>query len=135
MVHVTRPSIAIVDDDISVCRALKRLVRSLGMDAETFSSAEAYLELADAMPSFRPDCMILDIQMPAPGMNGLELQSRLAGRNIPIVFITAHDEPGTREQALRAGAIAFLRKPFNDELLETTIRAALASGPSGEDAA
>jgi FixJ family two-component response regulator len=131
MEQMTRPLFAIVDDDISVCRALKRLLRSLGMNAKTFSSAEALLELLDSMPSFRPDCLILDVQMPAPGMNGLELQSQLAGQNIPIVFMTAHDEPGTREQALRAGAIAFLRKPFNDELFVTTIQAALAKARKG----
>jgi FixJ family two-component response regulator len=117
--------IAIVDDDESVCRAVRRLVRSLAMDAETFSSGQDLLDLFDAMPSFQPDCLILDVQM--PGMNGLEVQDRLAacGNTVPVIFITAHDEVGVREKALAAGAVAFLRKPFNDELLIKTMREAL----------
>jgi FixJ family two-component response regulator len=121
----SKPQIAIVDDDESVCRAVRRLVRSLGMDAETFSSGQQFLDLLEAMPSFRPDCVILDVQM--PGMNGLEVQERLAlsGSKIPVIFITAHDEVGVREKALGAGAIAFLRKPFNDELFVKTVQEAL----------
>lgn len=128
-----RPTIAIVDDDASVCRALKRLIRSLDMHAEAFSSGEAYLELAAATPSFKPDCLILDVQMPK--MSGLELQSRIAGTGVPIVFITAHDEVGAREQALAAGAVALLRKPFDDELLIKTLNAALAHGEPAEGGA
>jgi FixJ family two-component response regulator len=122
----TKPKIAIVDDDASVCRALKRLIRSLDMDAETFASGEAFLELAAAVPSFHADCLIVDVQM--PGMSGLELQSRLADTKVPIVFITAHDEVGAREQAFAAGAVAFLRKPFDDVLLAKTLETALSSG-------
>jgi FixJ family two-component response regulator len=116
-----------VDDDESVCRALRRLLRSLSMDAEIFSSGQQFLDLVEAMPSFHPDCLVLDVQM--PGMNGLELQDRLAmtGQTIPVIFITAHDEVGVRERALGAGALAFLRKPFDDELLVRTLRAALAN--------
>jgi FixJ family two-component response regulator len=120
-----KPLIAIVDDDESVCRAIRRLVRSLAMDAETFTSGQHFLDLLDAMPSFQPDCLILDIQM--PGMNGLEVQSQLAknGNPIPVIFITAHDEVGVREKALALGAVAFLRKPFGDELLIKTLREGL----------
>jgi FixJ family two-component response regulator len=120
-----KPLIAIVDDDESVCRAVRRLVRSLAMDGETFSSGQRFLDLLDAMPSFQPDCLILDVQM--PGLNGLEVQERLAttGNSIPVIFITAHDEVGTREKAIGAGAVAFLRKPFNDELLIKTLSQAL----------
>ena len=120
-----KPLIAIVDDDMSVCRAIKRLVRSLNMNAETFTSGEELINLVEAMPSFHADCAILDVQM--PGMNGLEVQERLArsGSPIPVIFITAHDEVGARERALSMGAVAFLRKPFNDELLIKTLRAAL----------
>jgi FixJ family two-component response regulator len=123
----SKPLIAIVDDDESVCRALRRLLRSLSMDAEIFSSGQQFLDLVEAMPSFHPDCLVLDVQM--PGMNGLELQDRLAmtGQTIPVIFITAHDEVGVRERALGAGALAFLRKPFDDELLVRTLRAALAN--------
>jgi FixJ family two-component response regulator len=127
------PLIAIVDDDVSVRRALKRLVRSLGMNAETFASGQEFLDCIDAMPSFHADCAILDVQM--PGMNGLETQERLArgGNPIPVIFITAHDEVGARERALASGAMAFLRKPFDDELLIKTLRAALASEVAGGD--
>jgi FixJ family two-component response regulator len=120
-----KPLIAIVDDDESVCRAVRRLVRSLAMDAETFSSGQDFLDLLCAMPSFHPDCLILDVQM--PGVNGLDVQEQLTktGSMIPVVFITAHDDVGVREKALLAGAVAFLRKPFNDELLIKTLREAL----------
>ena len=104
---------------------MKRLVRSLGMDAETFTSGQQFFELLEAMPSFEPDCLILDVQM--PGMTGLDVQDRLAmnGNKTPVIFITAHDEVGVREKALAAGAVAFLRKPFDDELLIKTLREAL----------
>ena len=126
----SKPLIAIVDDDESVCRAVRRLVRSLGMDGETFSSGQQFLDLLEAMPSFHPDCLILDVQMPA--MNGLEVQDRLiiSGKDLPVIFITAHDEVGVREKALGAGALAFLRKPFNDELLAKTLREAIKRGAS-----
>lgn len=122
----SKPLIAIIDDDESVCRAVKRLVRSVGMDGETFGSGQQFFDLLDAMPSFQPDCLILDVQM--PGMNGLGVQERLAksaANTVPVIFITAHDEVGVREKALAAGAVAFLRKPFDDELLIKTLREAL----------
>jgi FixJ family two-component response regulator len=123
-----KPLIAIVDDDESVCRALKRLVRSLGMNAETFASGQQFLDLIEAMPSFHPDCLVVDVQM--PGLNGLEVQERLAtnGNPLPVIFITAHDEAIPRERALAAGAVAFVRKPFQDELLIKTLRVALEPG-------
>lgn len=121
----TKPMIAIVDDDESVCRAIKRLVRSLKMEAETFTSAQQFLDVIEAVPSFHADCTILDVQM--PGMNGLELQERLSrrGETPPIIFITAYDEADVRERALARGAVAFLRKPFDDELMIKTLNAAL----------
>lgn len=120
-----KPRIAIIDDDESVCRAVRRLVRSLGLDAETFSSGQRFIDTLEAMPSFRPDCAILDVQM--PGMNGLDVQDHLvhSGNKLPLIFITAHDEIGLREKALAAGAVAFLRKPFDDELLIKTLDEAL----------
>lgn len=126
-----KPLIAIVDDDESVCRALRRLVRSIAMDAETFSSGQNLLDLFEAMPSFRPDCLILDVQMPR--MSGLAVQENLAqgGKTFPVIFITAHDDVGIREKALAAGAVAFLRKPFIDELLIKTIEEALRRGVAG----
>ena len=126
----SKPLIAIVDDDDSVCRAVRRLVRSLGMDAEIFCSGQEFLDLLESMPSFTPDTVILDVQM--PGMNGLDVQARLAnsGRPCPVVFITAHDEVGIREKALAAGAVAFLRKPFNDALIIKTLQEALKNHPA-----
>jgi FixJ family two-component response regulator len=128
----TKPLIAIVDDDESVCRAIRRLVRSLGMEAEAFTSGRDFIELMDAMPSFQPDCLVLDVQM--PGMNGLDVQEELASRNspLPIVFITAHDELGVRERVLSAGALAFLCKPFKDELFIKTLTAAVKRGADGK---
>jgi len=121
----SKPLIAIVDDDESVCRAIKRLLRSLGLEAQIFTSGQAFLDVIEATPSFQPDCVILDVQM--PGLNGLEVQERLAKNAgwLPVIFITAHDVVGVRERALAAGAVALLRKPFNDELLISTVRAAL----------
>ena len=117
--------IAVVDDDASVCRAMKRLIRSLGMNVEAFTSGREFLDFLEAMPSFRPDCVILDIQM--PGMSGLEVQEQLiqGSSSLPVIFITAHDEVGVRERALAMGALAFLRKPFNDELIIKTLNTAV----------
>jgi FixJ family two-component response regulator len=121
----SKPLIAIVDDDESVCRAMKRLVRSLGMEANAFTSGQEFIDLIETMPSFQPDCVVLDVQM--PGMNGLEVQERLvsSGNRLPVIFITAHDEAGVRDRALAAGAVAFPRKPFNDESFITTLHLAL----------
>ncbi len=123
-----RPAIAVVDDDPSVCRALTRLIRSAGMDAHGFTSAEAFQE---AFRSALPDCLVLDVQM--PNANGLQLQEQLAQQNrtIPIVFITAYDDPPARMRALERGAAGFLRKPFNDESLLNAIDLAL-HGQSSE---
>ncbi|RDJ98011.1 response regulator transcription factor [Paraburkholderia lacunae] len=118
-----KPFVVVVDDDESVSRAIKRLLRSIGIAADTFASGDAFLEALASMPSYHPDCVILDVQM--PGLNGLEVQRRLAGSGIPVVFITAHDDIGVREHALAGGAVAYLRKPFNDELFVKTVRAAL----------
>jgi len=115
--------VAIVDDDESVCRAMKRLVRSIAIDAETFSSGREFLDAIETMPSFRPDCVVLDVQM--PGLNGLEVCRYLAeaGNRLPIIFITAHDTGDVHNQAIAMGAVAFLRKPFNDEVLIKTLDA------------
>ncbi len=123
-----RPLIAVVDDDESICRALKRLVRSCGMDAATFASGQEFIDVLITEPAFAADCVVLDLRM--PGLNGLEVQERLARlhRQVPVVFITAHEEIGTRQRAMRAGAVGFLRKPFNDEVFLAALRAALAPG-------
>ena len=113
--------IAIVDDDESVRESTKALVRSLGYAARTFPSVEEFLrsDLDDT------SCLILDVQM--KGLSGIELQERLIakGRRLPIIFITAHSDEGMRTQALSSGAVEFLAKPFDDEVLLDTVRAAL----------
>src|SRR3954469_6369921 len=105
---------------------MKRLLRAFGMGAQNFGSAREFLERLEALPSFKPDCVVLDVQM--PGMTGLELQQRLVRARLPLIFITAHEEAGMRERAMAAGAIAFLCKPFNDELFMDMLREALEAG-------
>ena len=114
--------ISIVDDNLSVRRALRRLVKSVGYIVETFSSAREFLE---SSPQGRSACVVLDIQM--DGMNGFDLQERLAGDQpaIPIVFMTAHDDAATRARVKRSGAAGFLRKPFDDWVLLDAIRTAV----------
>jgi FixJ family two-component response regulator len=131
--NIKKPLIAIVDDDESVCRALERLIRSLGMTAETYVSSAEFVDLIEALPSFQPDCVLLDVQM--PGMNGIEAQAsiRRARGAMPIIFITAHDDRVVRAQALAAGAVAFLLKPFTDALLIRTLDAALGRDDKGEN--
>ena len=118
-----KPFVAVVDDDESVRRAIKRLLRSIGLSSETFKTGDEFLDMFDSIPSYRPGCVVLDVQM--PGLNGLEVQRRLTGSGIPVIFITAHDEAGVREQALAAGAAAYLRKPFNDEIFIKAVRTAI----------
>jgi FixJ family two-component response regulator len=116
------PVIAIVDDDESFRRATTSFVRSLGYGAAAFDSAEAFLK-SDRVSE--TDCLITDVQM--PGMTGIELQGRLIsqGHSLPIIFITAFPEIKARTQALAAGAVGFLSKPFNDENLITCLNEAL----------
>jgi len=117
--------IAIVDDEEALCQATESLLRSAGFKAKSFRSAEAFLRSKSRATA---GCLVLDVGL--PGMNGLELQLELIrnGCAIPIVFMTAQpDDQGTmRERALRAGALAFLQKPFGGEDLLRTVRSALA---------
>ena len=121
----TTPLIAIVDDEEPVCRALGRLIRSEQLDAETFSSGEAFLE---TIPDHKPDCVVLDIQM--PGVDGFEVQASLseAGLRIPVIVITGRDTTEARARALQNGAVAYFRKPVDADALLQAIAAALASG-------
>jgi FixJ family two-component response regulator len=112
------------DDDEAFPNSIKRLVRSLGMEAATFASGQEFIDHIEAMPSERFECVILDVQM--PGLNGLDVQERLkSGNRFPVVFITAHDEVKIRERAFAAGALAFLPKPFDAELLIEILHAAV----------
>ena len=119
---MTSPVVFIVDDDESVRRALGRLMRSAGFDVRVFASAEEFL---DQGCQNIPGCLILDVRMPQ--MDGLELQERLRtlGSHIPIVFISAHYDLGVREQAMKAGAVAYIQKPFNEEVLLNAVNTGL----------
>jgi FixJ family two-component response regulator len=114
--------VAIVDDDDSVRGTLKELLRSAGFSSQTFASAEDFLGSGHQQETA---CLITDIRM--PGMSGLELQARLNAEHcrIPTIFITAHGDEEMRFQALREGAVEFLPKPFDDEVLVESVRAAL----------
>ena len=116
--------VAIVDDDESVRSALQGLMKAVGLPARAFASAEEFLESGQREET---GCLITDIRM--PGMSGLELQATLNADHtrIPIIFITAHGDEKMRTQALRAGAVEFVAKPFDDEALVVSVRAALES--------
>jgi FixJ family two-component response regulator len=119
------PLVSIVDDDESVRESLRGLIRSIGLRVETFASAEAF---ANAKQLGNTDCLILDVRM--PGKSGLELQRELAanGRDIPIIFITAHgSDEDVRARALRDGAVAYLSKPFSEDALLEAVSAALSA--------
>ena len=116
------PTIGIVDDEPSVCKALSRLITSAGFDVITYGSAQAFL---DDKPASEPDLLVLDVRM--PGMNGLDLQNHLAasGQTIPIVFITAHENDVAKATAMAAGALAFFQKPLDEKDLLGVIHKAL----------
>jgi len=115
--------VAIVDDDDAVRIALKDLLEESGFDAFACASAEEFLQ---SHSKRNTACLVTDIRM--PGMSGLELQSRLNAerQRIPIIFLTAHGDEDIRLQAMRAGAVEFMAKPFDDEVLLECVRAALS---------
>ena len=125
---MTRGLISVVDDDESIRRTTTFLIESFGFRSAAFESAENFLKSGQLHET---SCLIVDVQM--PGMNGLELQSELAaaGYDIPIVFITAYENKVSRQQAMQAGAVAFLGKPFGDEQLLQTVRSALGHDNGG----
>jgi FixJ family two-component response regulator len=114
--------VAIIDDDDSVRSALQGLLKAVGLPTQAFASAEEFLKSGQ---QHQTACLIADIRM--RGMSGLELQTQLNAERcrIPIIFITAHGDAKMRMQALRAGAVEFLAKPFDDEALLESVRAAL----------
>jgi FixJ family two-component response regulator len=116
--------VAIVDDDHSIRSALHGLLKAVGLPAQAYASAEEFLKTGQQRHA---GCLIADIRM--PGMSGLELQAHLNAEKcrIPIIFITAHGDEKMRMQALRAGAVEFMAKPFDDEALLERVRAALES--------
>jgi FixJ family two-component response regulator len=114
--------VSIVDDDLSVRRALRRLVASAGFSVETFASGR---ELLDSESLGRSHCIVLDIHL--GGLSGLDVQERLKtmGVQAPVIFITAHDDEATHGRVRRSGAVAYLRKPFEDHALLDAIERAL----------
>ena len=126
--------VAIVDDEEPVRKALCRLLRASGLNAEAFSSGQSFL---DSIFARQPDCVILDLHM--PGLSGLQVLQQIQSSRFkfPAIVITGHDEPQTHERCLSAGASAYLRKPLDGEVLLETIdravngRALLEKGDSG----
>jgi FixJ family two-component response regulator len=117
-----RPTIFVVDDDASMREALKNLLRSVGLEVQTFSSAQEFLS---SERSKAAGCLVLDVRL--PGLSGLDLQRELAQANvqIPIVFITAHGDIQMSVRAMKAGAVEFLTKPFRDQDLLDAVRQAI----------
>lgn len=116
------PIVFVVDDDISVRESLELLIRSEGWQVETFGSAKEFLERPRAVV---PSCLVLDVSL--PGLNGLELQKQVVVErsDMPIIFITGHGDVPMTVQAMKAGAVEFLTKPFRDEALLSAIRQSL----------
>ena len=116
------PIVFVVDDDVSVRESLELLIQSEGWRAKTFASAQEFLDCSRAVV---PNCLVLDVSL--PGLDGLELQKRIATErtDMPIIFITGYGDVPKTVQAMKGGAVEFLTKPFNDEVLLTAIRQAL----------
>jgi len=115
--------VGVIDDDASILRALRRLLGTAGFDVTTFASGE---ELVASENLELIDCLVVDVQL--AGLSGFELHERLAetGRSLPIVFITAHDDPATRERAQQVPKSEYLRKPFDEGVLIQAINTVLS---------
>jgi len=124
-----KPRIAVVDDDQSVREALENLISSVGYEVDLFESAKGFLDSAEINNTA---CLVLDLRMPE--MSGLELQQTLRddGRNIPIIIVTAQGEDTARTEVLAAGAVAFLNKPFQEEVLLGAINSAIGKNSDRE---
>lgn len=129
----TMPIVFVVDDDVSVRESLELLIQSAGWRPETFASAQEFL---DHPESRVPSCLVLDVRL--PGLDGLELQRRIAAdrRGMPIIFITGYGDVPMTVQAMKAGAVEFLTKPFTDDVLLDAIRYAIerSRGVLGQEA-
>jgi FixJ family two-component response regulator len=123
------PVVFVVDDDISVRESLEALIGTAGWRTKTFASA---LDFLDNSHDASPSCLVLDVSL--PGLSGLDLQERLGDRRgMPIIFITGHGDIPMSVQAMKAGAVEFLTKPFSDEILLTAIRRAIESSSTALD--
>ena|SRR6516165_169570 len=130
MLEYARHLVSIVDDDPSVCEATISLLKANGFRARCFPSAEEFLNCPELGET---SCLILDLRL--SGMSGLELLDRLVKANtrLPVIFITAHGTREAQEEAMRAGAIAFLSKPFSEEALLNSIHSALGATPNTKE--
>jgi FixJ family two-component response regulator len=123
------PVVFVVDDDVSVRESLEALIGTAGWRTKTFASA---LDFLDNSSDTSPSCLVLDVSL--PGLSGLDLQQRLGDRrDRPIIFITGHGDIPMSVQAMKAGAVEFLTKPFSDEVLLTAIRRAIESSSTALD--
>jgi len=123
------PVVFVVDDDVSVRESLEALIATAGWRTKSFASA---LDFLDNGPDTSPSCLVLDVSL--PGLSGLDLQQRLGDRrDMPIIFITGHGDIPMSVQAMKAGAVEFLTKPFNDEVLLAAIRRAIESSSTALD--
>jgi FixJ family two-component response regulator len=122
MMNAERSTVFVVDDDASMREALNNLLRSMGLNVETFGSAKEFLS---SQRSKTPGCLVLDVRL--PGLSGLDLQRQLADANIeiPIIFITAHGDIQMSVRAMKAGAVEFLTKPFRDQDLLDAVQQAV----------
>ncbi len=119
---VSKPTVFVVDDDPDVRQVLRRLITSVGLRVELYESANAFLEVCKPGT---PGCILLDIRM--PGMSGLEMQKELAAREIklPVIFLTGHGDVQVAVHAMKAGALDFIEKPFNNQFLLDRVQQAL----------
>ena len=120
-----KTTVVVVDDDLSVRRGLERLLRSTGYEVETFESGRSFIERGDYG---RIACLLLDVRM--PGQSGFDVQRVLvgAGYKTPIIFITGHGDVAMAVQAMKAGAVDFIAKPFDEETLLTAVQQAVSTG-------
>lgn len=116
-------SVAVVDDEPAVCKGLSRLLSTAGFDPHTYGSAQEFLDHCASEP---PDCLIVDLQM--PGISGMALQERLrsAGTRLPVIIVTARDDPETHERCLALGVAACLSKPLDCEMLVDMVHSVMA---------
>jgi FixJ family two-component response regulator len=120
------PVVFVVDDDVSVREAVEALIETAGWRTKTFATA---LDFLNSSRDMSPGCLVLDVSM--PGLSGLDLQQRLGGRrDLPIIFVTGHGDIPMSVQAMKAGAVEFLTKPFSDDILISAIRRAIESSSS-----
>jgi RNA polymerase sigma factor (sigma-70 family) len=128
----TTPTVFIVDDDPAMRQSLRWLTESVGLQVETFDTAEAFL---DTYSPERPGCLVLDVRM--PGMSGLDLQTTLVERNvsIPVIIVTGHGEVQSAVRAMKNGAVNFIEKPFSDQDLLDAVRHALDQDAQTRDSA